>query len=275
MAIEYLIVHDCPVKGKLDVDDMIDMLKKRRYAEHILKAEMQEGKTEEQAREVKITTHRYEGKGDQVTGETSLGEVLDSSAPLLEFAENCKDCPSALDGAFGCFGVINFPLSARSEQWLMGLAAQAMEKKNLGMMAVNFIIDEKLPGEPFVKMRPDPMYFESRKAAELVVGKGMFGKKTVTSDQLLQFLLPRDLSEGSHMRVMSFLSGGLRIQKEPPTDDTAESAFSQVGKDGSKNWFIFFLPPSEQDDPSIRQWKRYFRAVFRAHTNDDSVLLDY
>jgi hypothetical protein len=233
------------------------------------------GKTQQQARENTVTLHRVDSAGNDVRSDTTVGDIIEGSAPLLALAGNCQNCPASLGSEFGCYGAINYPVSGSSEQWLMGLAAQAMDKKTLGMMAVEFIMDKKFSGEPFVKMRANPNFFESRRAAEIVVGKGMFGKKTVTSDQLLQFLLPSKLTEGSHMQVMSFLSGGLRIQKERPDGETADGAFRTKDKDGSDKWFVFFLPPSEQDDPSIRQWKRYFRTVFGAHALDKTVSLDY
>jgi hypothetical protein len=275
MAIEYTIDFECSVKQKLTVETMILMIKHRKSAENIIRAEMQGGKTEQQARENTVTLHRVDSAGNDVSFDTTVGDIIDGSAPLVALAGNCQNCPASLGSEFGCYGAINYPVSARSEQWLIGLAAQAMDKKTLGMMAIEFIMDKKFSGAPFVKMRENPNFFESRKPAILMAGKGLFGKKTVTSDQLLQFLLPSKLTEGSHMQVMSFLSGGLRIQKEPPSKETADGAFRTKDKDGSDKWFVFFLPLSEEDDPSIRQWKRYFRAVFGAHALDKTVSLDY
>ena len=275
MAIEYIIEHKCPAKQKFTAETMIMMLKHTRSAENIVKAEMQAGKTQQEARENTVTMHRVDSAGNDISYDAKVGDIIDGSAPLMALAGNCKECPASIGWEFSCYGAINYPVSARSEQWLMGLAAQALEKKNLGMMAVEFITDNKFSGEPFVKMRQNPTFFESRKPAELVVGKGLFGKKTVTSDQLLQFLLPAKLTEASHMQVISSLSGGLRVQKERPDPETTDDAFSIKEKDGSDKWFVFFQSQSDQDDQSTRQWKRYFRTVFGALSIDASVALDY
>jgi len=275
MAIEYLIDRPCPVKEKMPFERIARMLKQRSGAEQILQLELQGAKSQDEARNVKIVSERYGPDGNAVTGEATIGAILDETAVLFQLAGVCQDCPAALGKPFGCHGAINYPVSAKSEQWLMELAARALEMKTPGMMALEFILDKKFRGEPFSEMRRDPRFFESRRPLELVVAKGMLGKKTINSDQLLQFLLPSSLTEGAHMRIMSFFSGGLTVQDGPPAEDAAESAFSITDKEGKERWWVYDLPDGPQDDPAIRQWRRYFRSVFRTHSMDAHIKLDY
>jgi len=251
------------------------MLKQRSGAEQILGIEMQGGKSEEEARKVKIVSHRYTPEGQAVTGESSIGEILDESAALLELRGTCRKCPAALAEPFGCHGAIHYPVSARAEQWLIALAARSLEKKDPGEMMVKFVMENKFDGEPFIRLRQDPRFFELNKAPALVVAKGLLGKKTVSSDQLLQFILPKDGLEGSMMQVISFFSGGLKVQDTEPQEGTADMAISGKDAQGKEKWLVYDLPAAEQDDPSILQWKRFFKAVFRAHATNTKVIVDY
>jgi hypothetical protein len=92
---------------------------------------------------------------------------------------------------------------------------------------------------------------------------------------LLQFLLPQNGLEGSIMQAIAFFSGGLAVQDAQPQEGTADMAVSVKDPQGREKWLVYDMPATPQDDRSILQWKKYFKAVFRAFATKTDILLHY
>jgi len=157
------------------------------------------------------------------------------------------------------------------------VAGRSAERKDPGGLPMKIILDKKPAGEPFKQMRADPQgaYFELKSPVEIQVGKGVFGKKTSNTDQVLEFMLAASRIHGSFLVALSFFSGGLVIQDGEPAGGTFQSAFPAQDKSGKEQWWVYNLPVEEGDDTSTRQWKRFFSAVFRAYQLNTGITIEY
>jgi hypothetical protein len=276
MAIEYWLELDCPVKEQLGLGTFKNTLKKRLIAQGLLERNMRSGMSKEAAlKDVwKLGVKTPDGK--KKVREFRIGAVLEETNILDIMVDRCTDCPAAMGMGYGCYNVINYPISARAECWLAEKTKLAGERKDTANMPIRVIFDRKLTGEAFTRMRRelDPRPFENEAALEIKFDKGPFKRRTMTTDQVLDVLfLTRELS-GTFLENLSFFCGGLEVTEKEPRQGTFQDASEVLNSNGNRKWFVFNLPEDEGDDLSTRQLKRFFWAVFRALEMDRSVTVD-
>jgi hypothetical protein len=116
---------------------------------------------------------------------TTLRQLRERIKQLENHGEQCWECPANMFGRVGgCSGAINYPISARAEEWLMDLLPDKLEGDIKGELFKAFIKDFKDNARLVDMNRPQGLY-ELRKPLEDVWGKGLFGKTKCTSSIIL------------------------------------------------------------------------------------------
>lgn len=277
MAIDYIIDQQCKVKENLSVDGMVSMIKQRNYAFTILDLIKKEGKTDEEARNSTFKTQAMASDGKMEIKEHKVSDLFDNTKPLDNLQKFCKDCPANREEAFGCYQVINYPISKKAEEWLIEISKNALEEGAPNSLTLNFILDQNITGDRFNQMRKDPngVFFELRKPLKIVVSKGFLSKKVVNADQIFDILFGMGRMENPHMMLLSFFSGGLIVQDKEPKAGTFQQAFQITDNEGQKSWWVFNLEDKDTDDGSTFMLKEFFRSVFVAYSLHKDMIIDF
>ncbi len=275
MAVDYVIDYPCKVKEALPLDELIPRIKRRDHCRYILASRLQDGESEEKA--LNSTIEFQVRKPDGITTrKEKLSDALESTKVLDDLEKQCKDCPVSQGQDFGCYCVINYPISGQAEKWLAGVAKQAAKNGPPASLMLDFILDKGLDGGSVTKMRAaGDAYLEMRKPLDIMVEGGIFGKKKViNTDQVLRVLIDVDAMRAPHMRGLLEFSGGLSDTDIKPPCACCQLTATVTDQDGKISWLTYDLPDSDTDDHTILGLKKFFRALFIAYTTDSEVLID-
>lgn len=284
MAIDYIIDQQCKVKETLSLNGMLSMIKQRNRALLSIELMKKDGKTEEEARNSIFKVQTLTADGKMETKDCTALDLLNSTKPLDELQNFCKNCIANFGktsgyyqaNAFGCYKVINYPISKKAESWLIDVSKNALEKGAPGSLPLQFIHDQKIAGDIFNRMRKDPngTFFELQKPLEIVTSKGLFVKKVINTNQIFDILFGMQRMKIPHMIFLLFFSGGLVIQDKEPTPGTNKQAIRVTKEDGQNSWWIFNLEDKDTDDDSILQLKEFFRSLFIAYGLNTEMIID-
>lgn len=276
MALDYVIDQPCKVKESLSLDGLVSLIKQRNRGMTILNMMKRDGKSDEQALNATFQVQVVTPQGVQVR-EQRVADLLNSTKKLDELQVYCNGCPANGGRAFGCYRSINYPISRKAEEWLAGVSRKAAESNGPGMLPLQFIVEQRMDGGSFSKMRADPrgMFFESKKPIDIhvTIGSGLFNKKTVNVDQILNMLIGMGRMRSPHMRMLLFFSGGLSIMSEEPKAGTYQQAFKATDKDGKTSWWTYSLKDDAGDDASTHMLKEFFRSLFISYALGKDMLI--
>jgi hypothetical protein len=273
MGVDFVLDRKCRIKEAIGTEALVGLVKSRARAEGILQMARREGNNKPPA-EIQITLAVVTPQGTREQRQVSVQSLLDESAPLEQMAPICGGCPAAVNGKpFGCYGSINYPIAARTEQWLMSLLPGDVQSP-IGTVLQQAIKDFHYDGEPIMKLRSQRTFFEDPRGATRTwkSGKGFFAKVSngfsVTSSQLLQMMFCVGPLQPSHCgMVAAFL--GLIPHDAPPQALTNKAVFIAAAKDMPQR----ILPPT--DAPGATNFMHLFQAMIGAVELEVPVLVDY
>lgn len=280
MAIDYLIHFDCKAKEALGTTGVVDLVKARQRGLSLLKRFMADGMEESTARQVPFTIQR-QGPDGMENRQVSVEQLLKEASLLDDHAHHCQECPAGQGMPYGCFGTINYPISAAAEEWLAELAAQALAKGLPDAILLKFIMDQQVRGDLFGNMRSNQpgQFMESLHPIEIEGDLPVFEEPiSVNTNQLLDMLFAVGDMQDVHQQFVLFFSGGLSLTEKRPDPARLGVDIQAVGlKDegGQEKYWVFSVPDRLEDDWSIRQLKAYLRTVFAAYSTGAALGLDY
>jgi hypothetical protein len=288
MAIDYIIDMDCEVKRQLTRDGLVSMIKQRDRAKAIMDLLEKEGRSKEEVLSHKfkvqfLTPHGVEEK------EQTVSDLLESTRHLDTLQSQCNACalrlnkvgdalsgPGPAIGAFGCYGSINYPISRRAEEWLAERAREALARGGANAMTLNYILDNRVTGREMNALRRGPhrRYLELERPLDVVVGKGLLGKKTVNTGQLLFMLFGSPEVQRAQMVMLLYFADALKIGDEKPDGGSCQVAVSMKAGNGTTNYWSLNLKDRDGDDHSVLQLKDFFRSMFLACVLGQSIIID-
>jgi hypothetical protein len=276
MAIEYWLEMDCPVREQLTVPRFKDMLKRRLIAIGMLDRFIEQGMPKSEALGQVWRRGLISQAGKEIIEEFGVGPVLEETRILDVLVDNCKKCPANFGEGYGCYNLVNFPISAYAEHWLAAVAQAAGERKDTANIPIRVILDRKLKGEPFARMRRKlrSRAFELTEAPLIRFEKGPFKGRTVSTDQVLDVLFLSREIKGSFLQVLAQFSGGLVIQDKEPREGEFQMAYALADLKGNEKWLVFNLYDEETDDQPTSQLKRFFHVVFKAAELEKTISVD-
>ena len=275
MGIDCIIDYDCKVREALTPDGMVSMIKNRNRAVTAVQMLKKEGKTDEEVLNTTFKFHMLTLEGEPEIKDYKVSDLLKSTLPLEDMQNDCEPCPAGGGKPFGCYTTINYPISGKAESWLADTSRKALEKGAPNSMILNYIIDRKVTGGSFDRMRKDPgsIFFELKEPLEIAINRSFFSEKSVNTDQIFNIIFGTGMMKNPHMMMLLYFSGGLLIRKNEPEQGTVRQEVKITDKDGKESWMVFHLEDKDTDDSSIYQLKEFFRVLFIAYGLDKEMII--
>jgi hypothetical protein len=213
VGIDYIVDLDCPPKKALSIERIVALRKGQNQAAAIIEMARRSG--DQRAPEQLSFTRLVLRPEGPVEEKISVGTLLNQVQALHPHAPHCQGCKAnLLARPFGCYGSVSYPISIRSEEWLMSLLPREL-KSPAGHLLRFAVTDLNYTGGMFLTMRPQEMFFEGRTPIRRRWGS-WFSGWTLTSDQLLQMLFGLGNLQPSHCKMMSIILGLIQ------TDETSQ-----------------------------------------------------
>jgi hypothetical protein len=219
--------NDCGPKHALGFQVLFKRVLQARDVEKMA-AEWQVRDPHRTAEQIFITRKAKDPRGVDIEEEVSLAMLKWEMGDLQDYLGECGRCKAnvatdrfsgSVGSGFGCFLELPTPLERRFEEALVAGTKQAVEHKAISP-AIEFLHrleKAKVTGATMSRMRSgDSKAFESATPLSYTYG-GFLGKKTVTTDQLLEKLLAEKVGPEDTLLYHNFLENtelALEISKE-------------------------------------------------------------
>lgn len=190
MAIDYVLQFPCDVRKNMHEAKLFALVKYLATAEFVI-AKLREIKPDASKEailndyEVQISVNGSDGTAKEMP--VTIAQLLAMTAPLDSLKDSCRNCrANVADRNFGCIAKINYPISMETEEWLLARLPSDIKNPDLSLL-FKFLTDLEIDGAPVDSHRVRADMFQSKTAAVRTWG-GWFGKKRISSSQLLHML---------------------------------------------------------------------------------------
>lgn len=175
------------------------------------------------------------------------------AAALAELAHGCRRCPFHLGlRDFGCGGVIEHPISAAAERWLLRRLPDDLDTPAARGLLIG-LHDLKADSAEVDRLRALRRHYELRRPLRRRWGGLLRGRTVVTSSQMLQLALPGGSLPPQQARLLATALGYLDERHAPRVD--ADMACGP------------------QDDASVRALKHFASVVTAAAERGAGVFI--
>lgn len=283
MAIDYIIDIDCEIKRQLTKEGLVSMVKQRNYANAVVAALKKEGKSDDVIMKHEFRFQRMTPGGIEEKPQ-KISDLLECTRHLDTLGAHCKTCYFGgngighLDGnvePFGCYNIINYPISGKAEEWLADIARDALAKGGSRLLTLNYIIDNKVSGHEINKLRnKQGRFLELKKPLEVVLNKSLMSRKTVDTGQIMFMLFGPSVVEPTRMTMLLLFAGAIKFYAEKPDGTVCQMTTRVKANDLPEMWWAFDLKQQEGEDRSITQLKHYFRSMFLACSIGKNITID-
>jgi hypothetical protein len=280
VAIDYIINRTCPVKENMGAEGIIHLVKSRTRGRAMVRMLMKKGHSQDEALATTVSLQTFRSDGEPETREITVQQMLKESELLEDYAEHCQSCPVNLLESYGCYQSINYPISAKAEQWLAERAEAAAQQGLPNSILLDFIVDQEATGEFLGQMRahPENRFFEASEPVGIKFRGKMLQWETISTDQLLDMFFAVGEMEAVHQQFLLLFSGGLSYQKDPPDMERVGKDFQagiSTDEHGEDSFMIYRMYNDPEDDNCLRQIKGFLRALFVAYCTGCTVTIDY
>lgn len=256
MAIDYMVGYDCVPKHHLSPGGIVDRLKARDRAETVI-ALYREGGDDRPPSQMEFEMTRTSAAGDEETRVVNIQEMLDTARELDPFVNWCRTCPANAAGSpFGCYGVIQYPISAAAERWLLD-RLPGIEEPLVWLLLRQGAQELGYDGAAVAPLRANASYFEEQR----LPGRDMV-EFVFTANQVFEMLFLVGTIQPSHAGMLLLLFGAIPRQVE--ADQIVRIMNRQLDTEAITREYPFVMQPDPADDASIGQFKQFFRALHTA-----------
>jgi hypothetical protein len=264
MAIDYIVDYPCEPKRALTTEGIIDRLKGEERARTIIALFRRNG-DQRPPSEMGFEFSRSTPDGTEETRVILVQDLLDDAAELQAHAHHCQLCPANRRGKpFGCMGFIQYPISAKSEAWLLNQLPAPTEP--LVWLLLKQGIDEfNYDGSSVLAMRQSgEVYFEMQG-----VMARKLGEFKVSADQAFEMLFLLGHIQPPHAGVLLLFFNV--IDREIQADQLMMVSRAPASVAAQ---YPFLMMELENDDNSTRDFKHFFDALHAAWSLNVRLLLD-
>lgn len=268
MAVDYFILKNCIVKEQLVPDQLVETIKERNRAYQVRGMLANSGKSQEEVDNFEYTFQKNTPHGVEIC-KCKIGDIIESTSILDDLSPFCKGCSVANEQSFGCLGAVNYPISANCEKWLAKVAMDSYKKGEDYSLMISFILDQNVKGNLTAEARNQgDTFFELRNPVEIILRKGLFSKKSINTNQILDMLFGYEVMQSTHMNHMLMLFGGIYLTETKPNDRP-----SKFNSELCKYMYLGLDLPKDPDS-SITNFYNLFNQMFLALTNGFDVSFD-
>ncbi len=268
MGLEYITLKNCPVKESINDQELLSAVKQQNQAEGVLQMLTSKGMSRDEAMAFKLTKVINRPDGAQQV-KIAIADMFAQIPDLKSNEHHCANCPISSGSTFGCIGFLNYPISARCEQWLATLVQASIKKGTPYSMMVEFIEDQKISGSQLNQMRQHgDQFFESSSPIKIVTMKSFFKSKSINLDQVWEMILLSGQMQTTHMNYLLMMLGGVATDDQKPT-----VPFYRHDADKGEYLYLDLNLPSNSD-PSMQALYRLCGHLFKALSNGHDVYMD-
>lgn len=265
MAIDFVVHLTCIPKETFGAHGVLDRLKAGARAREVIRLYRDNGDPRPPS-EMGFEFARSLPNGDEETAVIMVQELLDQAAELEPLIPYCEDCPANVLGRpFGCYGAINYPISSAAEKWLLDQLPSNRDP------ILWLLLQQSLKGNDghvVAPLRAGGTYFEERAV------RGREISDTIASaDQVFQMLFLYGHILPNHAGMLLLFYNAIPRAGVESTDVT-RLIDGTMPADEKEERFPFALAHADDDDPSISEFKTFFKAMHRAWLLDVPLLLD-
>lgn len=264
MAIDYIVEYRCYPKQELTTEGILERIKGQARAETVIELFRKNGDYRP-ASEIGFELARNTPDGEEEIRVIMVQDLLDQAAQLTPFESYCVGCPANHSGAaFGCIGQIEYPISGKGEIWLLSQLPS---------------IDEPLPWlllrQGIEEMKSDGARVNPMRAAgqpylsEAGVLARSMGEFVINTNQVFEMLFLTGHIKPSYAAMLLIFFKAIRRDME-----ANEIMRLSTSPDDVFEKYPFLLAPEPDDDTTITQLKRFFRALYLAWGLSVRLLLD-
>lgn len=264
MAIDYVIDYRCYPKQELTAEGIQERLKGRARAEAVIDL-FRRNDDPRPVSEIGFELARNTPDGPEETRVIMVQDLLDRAEGLAPYEHYCEGCPANNTALpFGCIGQIEYPISRKAEVWLLKQLPVTSEVLPWMLLREGLRSMQSDGSRVNDLRREDQPFFEEHS----VLARSL-GELSVNSNQLFEMLfLVGHLNPSYAAPLLVF------FKAIPRTMDADEMmALSQSPEDAGER-YPFLLAVEPDDDGSIRQIKRFLRALYLAWVLNVRLLLD-
>ncbi|MCK6578279.1 MAG: hypothetical protein L6Q98_09270 [Anaerolineae bacterium] len=255
MAIDYVIGYDCPPKRALTPEGILDRLKARDRARTVIDL-YREGDDQRHPSLMEFEFTRLNAQGEEETRIINVQDMLNQGAELDPHAEHCAGCPANTTGhPFGCYGVVQYPISGRGERWLLD-HLPGIEEPLLWLLLRQGVQELGYDGELIASYRASHDYFEEKR----LPGRDLM-EFIINGNQVFEMLFMVGAIQPPHAGMLLLLFGA--IPRAVEADQIARILNRQLSAEEIALDYPFQLH-AQDDDSSIHDLKGFFRALHAA-----------
>ena len=208
MAIDYGIAYDCPPKRLMGAEGILERVKSRAHAETVI-ALYREGGDQRPPTEMEFEMTRTNLEGVEESRVINVQGLLDFAAQLNPLARHCEGCPANVTGKpFGCYGAVQYPISAAAERWLLD-SLPGIAEPLIWLLLRQGVQELGYDGASVAPLRADPTYFEEHRLPGRDLTEFIF-----TGNQMFEMLFLVGAIQPSHAGMLLLLLGAIRREIE-------------------------------------------------------------
>lgn len=266
MAIDYIVDYGCAPKATLGTAGILERLKGRARAETIIRLYRKSGDTRPPS-EMGFELSRTNAQGDDETQVIVVQTLLDEAAELDPLASFCAACPANVTGEpFGCMGLVQYPISAASEIWLLK-QLPSPEEPLPWLLLRQTLTEMGYTGAAIAPLRTNSTYFQETNGFARDLGEFQ-----ATTNQLLEmmFMLGHILPAHAGALLLFFNA----IPRNGEADDVTLVLDRLLPTDELRARFPFQFTADESDDATVGEFKQFLYALWHAWSLNVRLLLD-
>lgn len=280
MGADYVLHRSCQVKQTLGGDDRAGTVEMMRLLKVGSMARMLEGQARKQGKSPDelslVRQERNATTGQVVERPLTYSDLCQEEARLTSLAGHCADCPvNVLGRTFGCYGALRYPITARSEEWLMGRLQPADAPG--GYLCLRAVSDLGYTGEPIQRWRDSTVVqiFERRQPVARALDANRPEETTINSNQVWHALLAlKNELQPFHCLYVPLWVGAVLLDGEVPNSPehlrqiTRLTSFEERDERTEVS-----LGPTDQG-PDVFGVQRLLFACYSAWLHDVPLLID-
>lgn len=266
MAIDFIINYSSIPKQTLGTVGILERIKAQARAENVIQLFRENG-DDRPPSEMGFEFTRSLPDGSEETREVIVQEMLDEAAELQPLEHFCVGCPAnALDRPFGCMGQVQYPISSLAEAWLLD-RLPSPEEPLIWLLLRQGVQEMGYDGEAVKPLRANGIYFEERRLRGRDMVEFLF-----TADQVFEMIFMLGHIQPAHAGMLLLFFNA--IPRDVEASHIVEIMNHTLSPAEIERQYPFQMQPSEVDDNSLTDLKRFFYALYRAWLLNIPLLLD-
>ena len=267
MAVDWILNLPCQPKEALGngdllvgTDTLLACLKAGNRAAAVADMARQNGDSPE-GTSIVVRVARADGEVEDQ--EVCYDDLVAQNRQLDPLAPACEGCPgNVLGRPFGCIGVVNYPIPATVEQWLVDrLQPSTVVGGKLFLAAIR---DFGYTGQPIQQFREGGLFELARPIKKKLKG-GLFSSESVTTDQLFQalFCIGEPLDPGHCLGVLFWL-GCLRLDGAVVESLEQAAAVSRLGGVAERQQRTALVTGGDPAADGVSSFELLLQALYRS-----------